>query len=724
MSTLTHPRRRSQNFTGYNFSAANNPHSSFLASWLIRIGLCLDWYRKPRRTELPSIFEHELFTSLTGIELPIKPDEDGDICYDANQIAKFTNTKLKALLEKRLKKIERQPWPPELPLIRNVDLLGDRLGLSEAEKTIVRLAVAIGSFPRFLAMLSVVDTTIEYQQLLDIIVSLSGENHSEVVAALHEDSLLRTSGLVRFSRVSELDTAFFLIDGLAPLLVAPDVSEERLVSQFLRKASSGTLDLTAFPHLNADANAIQAYLRAALTTGESGVNVLLYGPPGTGKTEFAKAVAQELKADLYEVSFADKDGDPIKGKSRLRAYNLCQRLSASTPDAILMFDEIEDVLPPDISPFLSMFFGGSHAASSSGKAWINRTLERNPVPAIWITNNANIDPAYLRRFDYSVRFAIPPQSVRMTIAQRHFAEFSPSEEWLSRIAANEQVSPAQLERAARVARLIAPDDHEHALIMSEQTLDRSATLLGQKGIPSRIQIPTGYDLNFVNADINIQRIIDGLRHRPRGTFCFYGPAGTGKSELGRHIADAIDKSVLLRRASDILSQWVGEAEQNIARMFSEARQREAVLILDEADSFLADRRDAHASWEVTQVNELLTQMEAFEGIFICTTNLMQKLDQASLRRFAFKVKFDYLNSRQREAMFLNELARLGGDANDISTWLSRIGQLNQLTPGDFAVAARQFDLFGTKPTAGELYEQLRQECVAKGSPMRSIGFTV
>jgi transitional endoplasmic reticulum ATPase len=181
--------------------------------------------------------------------------------------------------------------------------------------------------------------------------------------------------------------------------------------------------------------------------------------------------------------------------------------------------------------------------------------------------------------------------------------------------------------------------------------------------------------------------------------------------------------MLLRRASDILSMWVGEAEKNIAGMFAEARQSDAVLILDEADSFLADRRDAHARWEVTQVNELLTQMEAFEGIFICTTNLMQKLDQASLRRFAFKVKFDYLNAQQREAMFFQELGRLGGNTETVFAWLPKVARLSQLTPGDFAVAARQFDLWGTSPTAGELYEQLHKECIAKGAPARSIGFT-
>ncbi len=79
-----------------------------------------------------------------------------------------------------------------------------------------------------------------------------------------------------------------------------------------------------------------------------------------------------------------------------------------------------------------------------------------------------------------------------------------------------------------------------------------------------------------------------------------------------------------------------------------------------AGRFLSDRRDAQRNWEVTQVNEFLTQMESFDGIFICTTNLMERLDQASLRKFAFKVKFDYLTKPQRISMFRQKLTRLGG----------------------------------------------------------------
>jgi SpoVK/Ycf46/Vps4 family AAA+-type ATPase len=221
--------------------------------------------------------------------------------------------------------------------------------------------------------------------------------------------------------------------------------------------------------------------------------------------------------------------------------------------------------------------------------------------------------------------------------------------------------------------------------------------------------PTRYNLDFINTDMPVSKLVDAMKINSSGTFCFYGPAGTGKSELARYMADEIGKPLMLRRASDILSMWVGGSEKNIANMFAEARQQEAVLVLDEADSFLADRRDAKQSWEVTQVNELLTQMEAFEGIFVCTTNLMEKLDQASLRRFAFKLKFDYLNADQRWAMFTQEFERLGGELATAADWEKQVRNLSKLTPGDFAVAARQFTILNTPATAGVLYRQLLEE---------------
>lgn len=170
---------------------------------------------------------------------------------------------------------------------------------------------------------------------------------------------------------------------------------------------------------------------------------------------------------------------------------------------------------------------------------------------------------------------------------------------------------------------------------------------------------------------------------------------------------------MVKRASDLLDMYVGQTEQRIAAMFDDARQRDAVLVLDEADSFLRDRRGAHRSWEVTQVNELLTQMEAFDGIFVATTNLMDSLDAASLRRFPWKIRFDWLKPGQCWGLFVQEFARLGGDLDEATGWKEHVLQLDHLAPGDIAAVVRQYELWDETPSAREFYRRLVAEMAAK-----------
>jgi SpoVK/Ycf46/Vps4 family AAA+-type ATPase len=517
--------------------------------------------------------------------------------------------------------------------------------------------------------------------------------------------------------VKDLEDKVELLKGVANVLMMPHRNSEELTGRFLKKADPPTLTLDNFPHLSADTALLLPYLQHAVQGRTTGVNILLHGKPGVGKSEYVKALAAANGLDLYEISFADAGGEPIKGTGRLKAFAFCQNLLARSENALLLFDEIEDVFPDNS---FALLFGGDEQGDTAGKAWINRTMERNPVPALWVSNRIHqIDPAYLRRFDYSVQFPTPPLAVRRTIAQYHLGCFNPPENWLERIAAAEEITPAQLERAAKVASLVG---EANSLKLVEQVLDKSCTLLNTKAMPTRLPVKTGYSLEYLNVDADVTALLEGLQKRPSASLCFYGAAGTGKSELARHLADQLGKPLVIKRASDLLDKYVGESEKNIAAMFAEARRHGAVLVLDEADSFLSDRRDAQRSWEVTQVNELLTQMEAFDGIFICTTNLMERLDQASLRRFSFKVRFDYLTKPQRIGMFRQELTRLGGDLAHADSYEPQVARLDRLTPGDFAVAVRQFELWGTAATAQKLYEQLAKECEAKGAPVRKIGF--
>lgn len=166
----------------------------------------------------------------------------------------------------------------------------------------------------------------------------------------------------------------------------------------------------------------------------------------------------------------------------------------------------------------------------------------------------------------------------------------------------------------------------------------------------------------------------------------------------------------------MLGSYVGETERNIAMAFTKAREKKAMLIFDEADSLLQDRNLATRSWETTQVNEMLTQMEAYPFPFICTTNLMDRLDKASLRRFTFKVKYDFMTTEQVTEAFRHFFAQ------DIDA--EEIQDLTCLTPGDFVVVQRKAKILGCLNEQKELITMLSSEMSVKGenlSPIK-IGF--
>jgi len=692
-------------------------YQPWLGAWLIEIALALGWARTEGMGRRTGIFEDADFLRVTGLS----PQEDEDDDYPRSS-RRRGSAFYERLLRGRLKELKAASLSNDLPLFANLELLTRMLELSAGEQVLLAFAVAVDAFPAFKGAISPFAAPTSTPDLCRLLSRISGVPLAELQRSVEAESPLLASGLVRLDQsMRDLESKLDVIDGLSGIMLSQHDSAEGLIARFVRPVAAGTLSLDDFPHLRGDAALLADYLRQSLAARVSGANVLLYGPPGVGKTEFVQALAAALGANLYEIGFADSDGDPIRGSARLRAYNFCQRLLARRQNALLMFDEIEDVFEPAES-LISLIDGG-RGCRTAGKAWFNRTLENNPVPALWISNSVeHIDPAYLRRFDYSVEFPIPPRRVRQNIVRHHLGDLAPSPEWMAALAENDQLTPAQLQRAARVARLAGGGDRSRAVEVAEQALQRSAQLLQQPRALTRTRRHTGYDLRFVNADVDPARLLTGLRRRPQSSLCFYGPPGTGKSELARYLADELDKPLLVRRASDLLSMWVGGTEKNIAAMFNTARAEDAVLLLDEADSFLADRRGAHNGWEVTQVNELLTQMEAFDGIFICTTNLMEKLDAASLRRFAFKVGFDYLTPEQGWTMFQQELARLGGDPRLAAAWEPQVRGLEKLAPGDFAVAGRQFTLSDEPPTAEALFRSLETECRAKCGGGGRIGF--
>jgi hypothetical protein len=230
--------------------------------------------------------------------------------------------------------------------------------------------------------------------------------------------------------------------------------------------------------------------------------------------------------------------------------------------------------------------------------------------------------------------------------------------------------------------------------------------------------PAPFIAGLANADHDLAALEHAVT-RPQAmrdfSLVLFGPPGTGKSAFARHLAEAVDLEPLFRRASDLLSKWVGETEQRLAEAFAEAREDRRFLIIDEAEPFLWNRSGASRSWEVSMVDEFLVQMENHTLPLACTTNLADAVDSAALRRFTLKVKFDFLTPVQAERAYAHFFERPAPPA---------LKEINALTPSDFTAALKQCQLFDAGiPADARLIELLEREVAAKKLGNQRIGFS-
>ena len=655
------------------------------------------------------------------------PYEEGTLFFYLDEYAKDSPKDLLALLASTGQWLNHALKKQSTLVEKNIDALSNLLQLNKAERALL-LYGTLARYQRDLRSILVEFKVNNAPEAYAAIATIAGVTAAEVGEALRAGGRLERIGLVENliseHSITDLADLMKVSEKLPPVLMREYRDRAELMAVFTRPAARSELKSSDFEFVGDDVQVLVLLLRKAQATKAQGVNVLLYGPPGTGKTELAKVVAAEAGLDLFEVEYADRDGNSLSGRDRYRSMQIAQVFLKGSQEAALLFDEVEDVFPPisvDAAGLMAraeqqaMPAGMGH--SVSGKAWVNQILESNPVPTIWVTNRIEqIDPAFRRRFAYHLELKSPPPGAREQLIRKSLADVAVSDEFVAKLTERKGLTPAQIRTAVRFADLahvgeVPGGEAFEALI--ERQLKNSDAALGRKAdtgtSKGRRQVTT-YDLGMLNVEsrFEIPRIVEALKARGHGALCFYGAPGTGKTALGEYIAQQMEQPLIIKQASDLVSKYVGETEQNMAAMFEEATQEKAVLLLDEADSFLLDRRGAQRSYEVTEVNEMLQQMERHHGVFICTTNLLDRIDQAALRRFTFKIKFKPLTAEQRERMFVTEA--LKGDANALTDEVRRrLAKLEQLAPGDFAAVKRQTDILAAEFTVEEFLEQLEAE---------------
>ena len=664
---------------------------------------------------LKVLFEHKGFSEVFR-ETSWRSDEIASAFGLPEELENDKNlrTVARRLLKERYKTLQKSTaLLPELwkQAYENLATLAEFLQLNPVEQELLRFAMHLRSEGPMQDLFDCLPKS-DLQRTAAIMADLLKQPKNEILSALKKGSKLDAYGLI--NRNYRLDSVHDYLAWGETLdfdeFVTQPLNEYTLLKSCTEVAQVPNLQLDDFAHIAGMKEMMLTYLQQALKHHQKGVNLLIYGVPGTGKTEFAGLLAQALGISAYNITYMDSDGDVVKAEQRLNYSRLAQTL-LNGKQALLIFDEIEDV------------FNGSlmeRSVAQKNKAWTNQLLENNNVPMIWLSNSVSgIDPAFLRRFDLILEMPdLPLKNKSALITQ--LTEGKLSTAYVQHFAKEWSLTPAILSRTIRVAKELNTSNFaETLLMMFNQTLKSQ----NKPKIEPLVLGKADYNLDYVACNDNIHRISEGLKESKKGRICCYGPPGTGKTAWAAWLAEQLDMPLLLKQGSDLLNPYVGGTEQNIAQAFEQAKADNALLVLDEVDTFLFSREGANQSWERSQVNEMLTQIERFEGLMVVSTNLIEVLDPAALRRFDLKLKFDYLTLKQR-LDFAKQQAEILGLPLLSEEDLSQIESLNLLTPGDFAAVARRHQ-FSPFQKVQDWLTALQGECEVKpafSATTRRIGF--
>ncbi len=589
-----------------------------------------------------------------------------------------------------------------------------------------------GNSWRFLKLMAVLSTNGGLKTFIESILPSDLYAHALFAAMVNieEQELINIISVMNhlgvFERICLISLEFlWLPQPIVNKLVGVKVDDYfELIAPIIQSQQASALRLKDFMHLSPDT--MVKFIDIALNNSMPGINVLLYGEPGCGKSEFSKVITDKTGAALVAIRALGDDAHNLNNQLhthhnstnlRLQYHQLVQRLIPKREKTLLLVEECEDVFGQG-HPVHGHYFQGL------GKDYLHGLLEKNVVPTIWITNHiSDIPESCIRRFTFVQQVEVPDNRVMTNIIAKECRGLYLSKDFKHKLASNTDIVPAHISNAALVAHHV-----EHTGKVAENTIESMVNskliACGNDINPSKYRAQLVFSKEFLNirgGNKAIDQIAKAVNKNSDIRVLLTGESGTGKTAAVNHFAEQANREIITVRCSDVISKYIGESEKNIKNIFEQATTNGSVLLFDEINSLLLDRSGLTQSWEIQQVNELLTQLECFTEPFFASTNYAARLDKAMARRFDFKLEFQHLASPQVLKLY-NRL--LGGSDffDEIPHYIkTELEKLTQLAPGDFAIIERRQKI-ATNPLSHEERLHILKAENDQKQHSKSIGF--
>jgi ATP-dependent 26S proteasome regulatory subunit len=593
-------------------------------------------------------------------------------------------------------------------LQHNVNLIGKALELPEYSYSLLELSVLCS-------------VNFGLYDLIQHHLNFSHENIDVMVADVLEISPLeleQATLAIASTPLFNKRTANFLEVLRLPHAIANKVVEidadsyQELMVDIFSIMPKASLKLRDFPHLELEH--LSLYLTIAVKGNMPATNIILFGESGVGKTELAKTLTALAKAQLISISAKGNElknpSDELQTQSnvahlRLQYHGLMQSMLKKDNGSILLVDEAEDL------------FHEYYSGIKVSKERLHQVVEANKTPTIFITNHIEDLPHSFVRRCFAMEITSPPRSIKLALLSNPLVGLRISQTFKESLADIGALTPAHITSAAHVAKTIGLTGKaaEHCVHQHIEQALNACNL--QSAVPHyHAEIP--FDKQFINikGDMNsIDQLIKAVTTFDGTRALLFGVPGTGKTALVNHLAECLEQELITVKCSDVLGKYVGESEKNVARIFRQAHQQNAILFLDEVDSLLSSRLSLTNQFERQLVNEFLQQIDQSELTIFAATNHAQIVDKAALRRFNFKLTLDYLNQQQVLKLYQDVVGKIS------KVEQQQLIEMKQLTAGDFAIIARRNRL-SRKPLTHVQNIQLLQEENNSKQQSKSIGF--